>query len=253
MKAKKELGQHFLKNENIASAIANALDFKLIEKKIDCLEIGPGKGVLTKYLLKNTSFNLKVVELDTEAIDYLNVHLPEVSDKIIHSDVLKLDYSSVLASPAVIIGNIPYNITGPIFFKMLDYRDLLEQAVFMIQKEVADRIYAHEGSKVYGILSVLLQAYYDVEYLFGVDENEFDPPPKVKSAVLKLTKKTEQPDIEDFKFFKNVVKAAFNQRRKTLRNALSLYETSKIPEEYLPKRAEQLSVNDFIRLYKKLR
>jgi len=252
MKPKKHLGQHFLIDEYIAKSIVDSLDYSEINKKVNCLEIGPGKGVLTKYLLQRDEYTFKVVEFDKDAIAFLENNFSDIDDKIIQGDVLKLNLSSTFQPPLVVIGNLPYNITGPIFFQILENKDLVPQMVAMIQKEVAERIVSPHGSKVYGILSVLLQSFYKVELLFKVDEHVFDPPPKVKSAVIKLSRLEEQPEIENWKKYKNVVKAAFNQRRKTLKNALGLYDTSKIPEEFLRLRAEQLSVNDFIRLYKSL-
>lgn len=250
MKAKKSLGQHFLKNENIAKTIVDALDYRTKDGCVDCLEIGPGTGVLTKYLLNINELNLKVVELDNEAIDVLNSKFQNLV--IINKDILKVDFNEYFGKPLIVIGNIPYNITGPIFFKILENKDLVEQVVFMIQKEVADRILSKEGSKVYGILSVLLQCFYDVEHIVDVDPQDFLPPPKVLSSVVRLNKKALQPQIDNFNLFKNIVKAAFNQRRKTLKNALSLYDISKIPFQYLTKRAEQLAVDDFLRIYKTL-
>ena len=250
MKAKKSLGQHFLKNENIAKTIVDALDYRNKEGKVDCLEIGPGTGVLTKYLLNIEELNLKVVELDNEAIDVLNSQFQNLL--IINKDILRVDFKEHFNKPMIVIGNIPYNITGPIFFKILENKEIIEQVVFMIQKEVADRILSKEGSKVYGILSVLLQCFFDIEHIVDVKPQDFLPPPKVESSVIKLNKKAQQPDIDNFNLFKNIVKAAFNQRRKTLKNALSLYDINKIPSEYHTKRAEQLSINDFLRLYKSL-
>ncbi len=251
MKPKKSLGQHFLTDENIALHIVEALNYQQQEKLTDCLEIGPGKGVLTKYLLKNKKYNFKTVELDNDAIDFLHKNLPEIKNKIIHQDILKLDFRQ-FSAPMLIIGNLPYNITGPIFFQVLENREKVQQMVAMIQKEVAERIVSSPGSKVYGILSVLLQAFYSVEYIMTVEPNVFFPPPKVHSAVIRLTKLKEQQKITDWKKFKNIVKAAFNQRRKTLRNALKLYDTSKIPTETLQKRAEQLSVKEFVEIYELL-
>ncbi len=249
MKAKKKLGQHFLTNKIIAQKIVNALDFKIKNKQIDCLEIGPGKGILTEFLLQRNEYNLQVVEFDSEAVEYLNENLPEISNKIIQDDILKVDFKKHFSSPLVVIGNLPYNITGPIFFKILENKQIVQQSVVMIQKEVAERIVSPPGSKVYGILSVLLQAFYKIEYLTTVEPNVFSPPPKVRSAVIKLTKLKKLPEIEDWRKFKNIVKAAFNQRRKTLRNALKLYNTSQVPTDFLQKRAEQLSVDDFIQIY----
>ena len=251
MKAKKSLGQHFLKDENIALKIVNSLSHQ--EKKTDCLEIGPGTGVLTKYLIKRDDLNLKLSEIDREAIEFLKKNLPSVSNLIIEGDILKLKFEDYFSSPLLVIGNIPYNITGPIFFKILDYRNIITESVLMIQKEVADRITASHGNKTYGILSVLLQLFFKVEKLFDVPPQSFIPPPKVNSTVVKLTKLKKTTEIDDYLKFKNFVKAAFNQRRKTLRNALKLYDTSTVDEETLKKRAEQLSPKDFEELYKKIK
>ena len=248
MKPKKNLGQHFLTDENIAFHIVESLNFQLTQKSIDCLEIGPGKGVLTKYLLKNKKYNFKAVEFDNDAVDFLLKNMPEIKDKIIHQDILKLDFRQ-FSAPMLIIGNLPYNITAPIFFEVLKNREKVHQMVAMIQKEVAQRIVSPPGSKVYGILSVLLQAFYKTEYLMTVEPDVFFPAPKVHSAVIRLTKLEKTQEIEDWKKFKNIVKAAFNQRRKTLRNALKLYDTSRISTEILQKRAEQLSVDQFVEIY----
>lgn len=253
MKPKKKLGQHFLTDENIAQKIVDALNFKQENNPTNLIEIGPGKGVLTKYLLENKNYNLKVVEFDIDAVDYLKMNLEDIDDKIMHHDILKLNLTSEFKAPLLVIGNLPYNITGPIFFQLLDHKEIVPQMVAMIQKEVAERIASKHGNKVYGILSVLLQAFYKVEYLFTVHENVFNPPPRVKSAVIRLTKLENQPEIENFYKFKNLVKAAFGQRRKTLKNALGLYDTSKIPTEFLSKRAEQLSVEEFILLYNSMK
>ncbi len=251
MKAKKSLGQHFLKDENIAQKIVNSLSRQ--EKQTDCLEIGPGTGVLTKYLIKRDDLNLKLSEIDKEAIEYLKKHLPSVSNLIIEGDILKLKFENYFTDNLLVIGNIPYNITGPIFFKILDYRDKVTEAVLMIQKEVADRITANHGNKTYGILSVLLQLFFKVEKLFDVPPQSFIPPPKVNSTVVKLTKLQDLPQIYDYLKFKNFVKTAFNQRRKTLRNALKLYDTSSVDEEILRKRAEQLSPKNFVELFQKIK
>ena len=250
MRPKKKLGQHFLKDELIASQIVDALNFEE-KSSLNCLEVGAGKGVLTKYLL-NKNYNLKIIEIDSDAVNYLKENFDNIDDKIIEDDVLKLDLTARFEYPLLIIGNLPYNITGPIFFKLLENKEIVPQMVAMIQKEVAERIASAHGSKVYGILSVLLQTFYKVEYLFSVPPNVFDPPPKVQSAVIRLTKLENHAKIDDFKKFKTIVKAAFNQRRKTLKNALSLYDTSKIPEEFRGLRAEQLSINDFLKLYQNL-
>ena len=249
MKPKKKLGQHFLKDEIIAGKIVDSLKYRLKGQKVDCLEIGPGKGVLTQFLLEKEEYNLKVVEVDTAAVQYLKMNFENIDDKIIQDDILKVNISELYKEPLVIIGNLPYNITAPIFFQVLENKDIILQMVAMIQKEVAERIAASHGNKTYGILSVLLQAFYKVEYLFTVEPNVFEPPPKVRSAVIRITKLENQPEIEDWNKFKNIVKAAFNLRRKTLKNALSLYDISKIPEKFIGQRAEQLSVAEFIELY----
>jgi len=205
---------------------------------------------LTKYLLQKQNINLKVVELDNEAIDVLKSKFQNIN--IINADILKVDFNQHFSKPLIVIGNIPYNITGPIFFKILENKEIIEQVVFMIQKEVAQRILSKEGSKVYGILSVLVQIFFEIEHIIDVRPQDFEPVPKVESTVIRLNKKAQQPDIDNFNLFKNIVKAAFNQRRKTLKNALSLYDINKIPQQYLSKRAEQLSIEDFFNLYKNL-
>jgi 16S rRNA (adenine1518-N6/adenine1519-N6)-dimethyltransferase len=250
MKPKKRLGQHFLRDETIAKQIVEALECSELKEKTDCLEIGPGQGVLTKYLLKKENCNLKLVEYDEDAVDYLKKNFKNIDQKIIQGDILKIKYSDYFRSPMYVIGNLPYNITGPIFFQILENRDKVHRMVAMIQKEVADRIASPPGSKVYGILSVLLQSFYKIEYLFSVEPDVFFPPPKVRSAVIRLTKLDKQAPIDNWLKFKNVVKAAFNQRRKTLKNALSLYDLSAVPAEILQKRAERLSVEEFIYLSK---
>jgi len=242
-----------LTDDNIAKKIVDSLTLVNNETTVNCLEIGPGKGVLTKYLLKKPEFNLKVVEFDQEAIAYLNKNFDNISEKIIQKDVLKLDFQQIFEPPVYVIGNLPYNITAPIFFLLLENRNIIPQMVAMIQKEVAERIASKHNNKVYGIMSVLLQTFFKIEYLFTVNENIFSPPPKVKSAVIRLTKLKEHSQIDDWNTFKNIVKAAFNQRRKTLKNALSLYDTSKIPPDFIQKRAEELSVSDFYVLYKSLK
>lgn len=247
VKPKKHLGQHFLRDENIAFDIANSIDK-------DCkniLEIGPGTGVLTKYLLKKPDLNLYVVEIDTESVNYLNIHYPELNGKIISDDFLRYPVEQIFNNENfTIIGNFPYNISSQILFRVLDYYQQIPEVVGMFQKEVAERIASKPGKKAYGILSVLLQAYYDIEYLFTVDEFVFDPPPKVKSAVIRLRRNQTLKIDCDEKLFLKVVKTAFNQRRKTLRNALSSisFDNEKLATDILTKRAEQLSVSDFVGL-----
>lgn len=246
VRAKKHLGQHFLKDEQIASDIADSLSLQGYER---VLEIGPGMGVLTQFLLKK-DVETWVVELDGESVTWLQAHYPKLSDRILHTDFLRHDFGKHFnGEPYAVIGNFPYNISSQIVFKVLDNRERVPEFAGMFQKEVAQRIATPPGSKEYGILSVLCQAYYDVEYLFTVDENVFNPPPKVKSGVIRMIRKPEAPEI-DFKRFKTVVKAAFNQRRKTLRNALKSLPFQHTPEteSLLNKRAEQLHFEEFIQL-----
>lgn len=248
VKAKKHLGQHFLRDENIARKIIEALSWNGYE---NVLEIGPGMGVLTKYLIQEKK-NISVVEIDTESVEYLNQNYPELP--VFAEDFLKMNLAEKFGNdPVCILGNFPYNISSQIVFKVIEDRILVPEMVGMFQKEVAERICAKEGSKIYGILSVLTQAYYKAEYLFTVDENVFNPPPKVKSGVIRLTKFREKLDVNERLFF-TVVKTAFNQRRKTLRNALkSLNITDhEIEDNLLNLRAEQLSVEQFIDLTSKI-
>jgi len=246
VKAKKHLGQHFLRDLYIAQRIADSLVF---DGKMPVLEIGPGMGVLTQYLLQNKNIDLTAVEIDTESVSYLRKHFPNL--KLIEGDFLKMELKDVFQSTFCIIGNYPYNISTQIFFKLLDYRDQVPCLSGMIQKEVAERIASKPSCKAYGILSVLLQAYYDVEYLFTVSEHVFDPPPKVKSAVFRLTRNQTKSLGCDEVMFKTVVKTAFNQRRKTMRNSLrSLVENDSelLKNTFFDKRPEQLSVEEFVDL-----
>jgi len=241
VKPKKHLGQHFLKDENIARKIVESL----LDQEQNLIEIGPGTGVLTKYLVEKP--NYAVIEIDTESVEYLQVHYPNL--RIIDKDFLKLNLHTLFEGGKFnVIGNFPYNISSQIFFTVLDYRNSIDEVVGMIQKEVAERIASVHGNKVYGILSVLLQAYYDIEYLFTVGEHVFNPPPKVKSAVIRLKRNDRKQLPCDEKFFKNVVKQGFNNRRKTLRNSLKSLNlpdsANQLPEMDL--RAEQLSVQQFI-------
>ena len=248
MRPKKRFAQHFLRDMNLAGRIANSLEFRSQDGKTTVLEIGPGTGVLTQFLLQKEDIDLYVAELDRDAIAILREKFPQLKDKIIEGDFLKIKLEERFEYPLPVIGNLPYNITGPIFFKVLDYRDLIPEAVFMIQKEVAQRVVAKPGSKEFGVLSVMLQSYYKTEYLFSVPPGKFNPPPKVMSAVVRLKRK-EDPPVDDYNYFRYIVKTAFNQRRKTLRNALKgLYDVSQVPEEMLSKRAEQLSLEDFWKL-----
>lgn len=244
VRAKKNLGQHFLKDQNIARKIVDSLQADSINH---VLEIGPGMGVLTQFLIKRENYQTNVVEIDRESVTYLKEKYPELEDKIIAEDFLKLKLDNFFTEKFAVIGNFPYNISSQIFFKILNYKDLIPEVICMIQKEVAERISTGPGSKTYGILSVLLQAYYDIEYLFTVHENVFIPPPKVKSAVIRLKRNNRvQLNCDESLFFK-IVKASFNQRRKTLRNSLKVFiiEEQLKKSEIFAKRPEQLSVKEF--------
>lgn len=244
VRPKKSLGQHFLKDMNIARKIAGFVD----DYPYTILEIGPGTGVMTKYLTEKHR-DFYAIEIDNESIDYLLQNSVISEGKLIHGDFLEFDLKSKFNQHLSVIGNFPYNISSQIFFKILENNDFVDVVVCMIQKEVAERISAPPGSKTYGILSVLLQAYYDIKYLFTVNENVFVPPPKVKSAVIKLNRNsTKKLDCNEKLFFK-VVKTAFNQRRKTLRNSLrSMYSTDVLTNSIFDKRPEQLSVAEFVEL-----
>lgn len=244
VRAKKNLGQHFLNDKNIARKIVESLQANGVNK---VLEIGPGMGVLTQYLMQNTAYETSVVEIDRESVEYLKKHYPDLSDRIISADFLRLDLSRLFPEPFCIIGNFPYNISSQIFFKVLDYRNQIPEVVGMLQKEVAERLAAGPGSKTYGILSVLLQAYYNIEYLFTVHENVFTPPPKVKSGVIRLTRNEREHLNCDEKLFVSTIKMAFNQRRKTMRNSLkSMIHSDELKANPIfDKRPEQLSVAEF--------
>ena len=247
VKPKKALGQHFLKDLQIAERIADTLsDYK----QLPVLEIGPGMGVLTQFLLEK-GHDLTVVELDMESVDYLEQNFPALEGKILAEDFLRLDLSKLFPDQFCVIGNYPYNISSQIFFKVLDYKEHIPCCSGMIQKEVAERLAAGPGSETYGILSVLLQAWYEVEYLFTVSEKVFDPPPKVKSAVIRMVRNNRKSLGCDEKLFKTVVKTSFNQRRKTLRNSMKPLLGKDCPDYPLPifdKRPEQLSVEQFVEL-----
>ena len=247
VKPKKALGQHFLKDLQIAERIADTLsDYK----QLPVLEIGPGMGVLTQFLLEK-GHDLTVVELDMESVDYLEQNFPALEGKILAEDFLRLDLSKLFPDQFCVIGNYPYNISSQIFYKVLDYKEHIPCFSGMIQKEVAERLAAGPGSKTYGILSVLLQAWYEVEYLFTVSEKVFDPPPKVKSAVIRMVRNNRKSLGCDEKLFKTVVKTSFNQRRKTLRNSMKPLLGKDCPDYPLPifdKRPEQLSVEQFVEL-----
>ena len=246
VRAKKHLGQHFLNDLNIAQKIANSIHYQA-HKQV--LEIGPGMGVLTQFLLQKDS-EVFVIEIDTESVIYLKTHFPQLNNHIIEGDFLKLPINKIFKKTFALIGNFPYNISSQILFKALKHKDIIPEIAGMFQKEVAERVASQPGNKNYGIISVLLQAHYDIEYLFTVNEDVFTPRPKVKSGVIRLIRKENQNLGCDEKLFKRVVKTAFNQRRKTLRNALksiTLVDEKKA-EPFLSLRAEQLSVDDFIQL-----
>ena len=280
VRAKKSLGQHFLTDLSIAQRIADSLTAPVAPGDCtgdtgsstssgkdgagltDVLEVGPGMGVLTQFLLQRPELNLKMVEIDRESVDYLLVHFPQVNGALIEADFLKLRLETFFKGQFCIIGNFPYNISSQIFFKILDYKESVPQVVCMIQKEVAERIAEKPGSKTYGILSVLLQAWYDIEYLFTVGEGAFNPPPKVKSAVIRLVRNSRKELGCDESLFKAVVKTSFNQRRKTMRNSLRPIVSAKASREgwneeqvsaFLSQpvfdlRPERLGVEDFISL-----
>lgn len=244
VKAKKHLGQHFLTDENIAAKIVDSLSF---ENYSQVLEVGPGMGVLSKYLLEKDTETF-VAEVDTESIDYLKQHYPKLQDGHFVGDFLKADIAAMFSGQVAVIGNFPYNISSQILFKIIDFYDQIPEMVGMFQKEVAERTAAVPRTKDYGILSVLVQALYDVTYLFTVHENVFNPPPKVKSGVIKLTRNPKEGLAGNEVLFKKIVKAGFGQRRKKLSNSLKAIE---IPEalqnhSFLDKRAEELTVQDFI-------
>jgi 16S rRNA (adenine1518-N6/adenine1519-N6)-dimethyltransferase len=248
VKPKKFLGQHFLKDMDIARRIADTVD---IVPDIPILEVGPGMGELTQYLVPKGR-ELKVVEVDFESISYLNHTFPKLGENIIEEDFLQMDLDKLFGGrPFVLTGNYPYNISSQIFFKMLDNKDIIPCCTGMIQKEVAERIASEPGHKAYGIISVLIQAWYKVEYLFTVEPNVFNPPPKVKSAVIRMTRNDTNALQCDERLFKQVVKTTFNQRRKTLRNSIRplLGEHRELTDQPLfNRRPEQLSVEEFVNL-----
>lgn len=246
VRAKKALGQHFLTDQRIAKAIVEALG----EGARDVLEVGPGMGVLTQYLLERPDIDLKMVEVDGESVQYLMRHFPGLEGKLQEADYLKLNIRKLFPGSYRVIGNFPYNISSQIFFKILEDKDLVPEVVCMIQKEVADRIAEPPGTKTYGILSVLLQAWYDIEYVLSVGPGAFNPPPKVNSAVIRLRRNSRTELGCDEALFKQVVKTAFNQRRKTLRNALKplIKEGTDTSDPIFDLRAEKLGVEDFVRL-----
>lgn len=248
VRAKKHLGQHFLTDKNIALKIVESL--RPEGKYTHVLEVGPGMGILSDFLLQKNEYETSLIDLDSESVQFLKRKYPQLGERLINGDFLELDFNKNFEGQLGIIGNFPYNISSQIIFKILDNRDLVPEMVGMFQKEVAERCAAKAGNKVYGILSVLTQAYYKVEYLFTVKAGVFNPPPKVLSAVIRLTRNDAEHLDCDEKLFWQVVKAGFNQRRKTLRNALSsIINKEKMGDEpMLDLRAERLSVEDFVRL-----
>lgn len=252
VRAKKHLGQHFLTDKNIATKIVDALRPQGSYKQV--LEVGPGMGILSDILLQRTDYDTYLLDIDTESYLFLQKKYPQLGERLINADFLEVDLSSIFKEPFAIIGNFPYNISSQILFKVLDNRQQVPEVVGMFQKEVAERCNAKAGSKEYGILSVFLQAYYKVEYLFTVKAGVFNPPPKVLSAVIRLTRnETIKLDCDE-KLFWQVVKAGFNQRRKTLRNALSslINKEAMADEPALELRAERLTVADFVALTNKI-
>lgn len=248
VKAKKHLGQHFLTDKNIAGKIVNSLQAADQYKHV--LEVGPGMGILSDFLLANKDLETYLIDIDTESYEFLQKKYPDLGERLINGDFLELDFAAVFPAKFGIIGNFPYNISSQILFKVLDNRNQVVELVGMFQKEVARRCAEKPGSKEYGILSVFLQAYYKVEYLFSVKPGVFNPPPKVTSAVIRLTRNDVEKLDCDEKLFWQVVKAGFNQRRKTLRNALSslVSKEDMNDDPILDLRAERLSVNDFVKL-----
>ena len=241
---KKSLGQHFLKDENICRKIISALQQHSFAQ---LLEVGPGGGALTKYLLELKEIDFQAVELDDEKVGYLIKRFPQLAGKIIHQDFLEI--KKPFAGKFTVVGNFPYNISTQILFKVLEWKDDVECMIGMFQKEVAQRVAAKEGSKIYGVISVLTQAFFSVEYLFDVQENSFQPPPKVKSGVIRLLSQKETLPMKSETDFFLLVKTAFNQRRKTLRNAVrGLFDAAILEDELFNKRAEQLTVEQFAEL-----
>ena len=270
VRAKKSLGQHFLTDQSIARAIVDALEIPGtgpgMTDKGQVLEVGPGMGVLTQYLLQRPDIDLKLVEIDGESVDYLLTHFPDLQGRLLQADFLRLPLEKFFPGEFRIIGNFPYNISSQIFFKVLDYRDRIPEVVCMIQKEVAERLAEQPGSKTYGILSVLLQAWYDIEYLFTVGSGAFAPPPKVQSAVIRLRRNGRTELGCDESLFKAIVKTSFGQRRKTLRNSLKPLLMARAEREgwdetqtaafaadpVFDLRPERLGVEEFVALTKKI-
>jgi 16S rRNA (adenine1518-N6/adenine1519-N6)-dimethyltransferase len=248
VKAKKHLGQHFLVDKGVSKRIADQFGRHRGCSKV--LEIGPGMGALTDYLLEQTENELWLMDIDDESIVYLNEHYPSLKGKIIHADFLKTNLATFFGSePFAVVGNFPYNISSQILFRCLEYRNQIPEIMGMFQKEVAERIAEKPGSKTYGIISVLLQAFYDIKYCFTVDENVFNPPPKVKSGVIRLTRNERDTLPCNEKFFIQIVKSCFNQRRKMIRNSVKPFLNGSTEiHRFFETRPEQLSVEDFIEL-----
>ena len=246
---KKSLGQHFLRDENVCRKIVQALQQYPFQR---LLEVGPGGGALTKHLLEIADIDFKAVELDEEKVQYLLQTFPAIEGKIIHQSFLETPIP--FQEPFTLVGNFPYNISTQILFRVLEWKDQVEAVLGMFQKEVAQRVAAREGNKVYGVMCVLVQAFFTVEYLFDVKESSFNPPPKVMSGVIRLLPRKDIPAMKGEREFFLLVKTAFNQRRKTLRNAVrGLFEPAVLQDKLFDKRAEQLSVNDFAALTFKMR
>lgn len=248
VRAKKHLGQHFLKDKNTCKKIAD--QFQHHQGVNKAIEIGPGMGALTDYLLLDEQTDLWVMDVDRDSIAYLHANKPELAGKIIEADFLKADILALMNhEPFAVLGNFPYNISSQILFRCIEFKDYIPEIMGMFQKEVAERVAEKPGSKTYGILSVLLQAYYDISYCFTVDEHVFDPPPKVKSGVIRCVRNERKSLPCDEKLFKNVVKTSFNQRRKTIRNSIKVLLPETYPEnEMLQLRPERLSVDQFVEL-----
>ncbi len=246
VRAKKHLGQHFLNDLSIAQRIAESLTVHGGYKHV--LEVGPGTGALTQFLLPNPAFTTTVAEVDTESIEYLNKFYPQLAGRILNQDFLKMNFDTYTTEQFAVAGNFPYNISSQIMFKVYENRNQIPEVVGMFQKEVAERICEKPGSKAYGIMSVLLQAFYNCEYLFTVSETVFTPPPKVKSGVIRLTRNdVDKLDCNEA-FFKTVIKTAFNQRRKTIRNSVKSLNPEGLNHSLLDKRPEQLGVQEFVEL-----
>lgn len=243
IRPKKNLGQHFLKDQNIAHKIVDSLG----STATNVLEVGPGMGVLTRFLLERPELTIHAIEIDRESVLFLQQNFPELKENLYLENFLKFDFTAHFEGDFSIIGNFPYNISSQILFRVLEFRNRIPEVVGMIQKEVAERISSNHGRKTFGILSVLLQTFYNIEYLFTVSEQVFNPPPKVKSAVIRLVRNERTQLPCDEKLFVKVVKAAFNQRRKMLRNSLKEI-CNAIPLEFAEKRPEQISVEEFIEL-----